>query len=382
MIGSERGWPRHGSTFIQPQEHGMKPSDNRPTIAHLGCGGRGREHLRALIDPRSGVRLVGVCDQHDWALDQARGFLPAEVPVFRDAEAMLRAAKPGIVSFVTPPQARLPLLDLAIRHGARAVVYEKPMSTTLAEARELVARADAAGVLSVVSHQHKYAAHWLAVKGLIDSGELGRVREIQVAAKGWMLHYASHLIDYATWLNGGHAPVRMAGFAGGRGKLDDNHPSPDYVLGRCEFANGVRGIIECGAFAPDQEPELAANFWMNAGATVIGTEGVAQVLVGAGWQAVTARCGRHGSRDISFDGVADSIPLYAELAACLADPARKHSCRSEVALIGHEAMLAMVASAIERRTMPVPLPPQLGYEPLARLAELLPAEPLAAAAAG
>jgi predicted dehydrogenase len=357
----------------------MASPQDLPTIAHLGCGGRGSRHLRAIVDPRSQVRLVGVCDQYEPSLRQAQGFLPPRLRLFRDANEMLGALRPTIFSFCTQPQARLPLLDLAIRHGVRAVVYEKPMATTSSEARELVRRARAAGIIAIVSHQHKYAGHWRAVKELIGSGELGRIREIHVAAKGWMLHYATHLIDYAMWLNGGHAPVRMIGFASGRGKLLDDHPSPDYVLGRCEFANGVHGTIECGTLAPDQEPELAPSFWMNAGATVVGTEGVAQILVGSGWQAVTARRGKLGSRAISFDDVVDSIPMYAELADCLADPTREHACRDAVALTGHEAMLAMIASAIERRPLPLPLP-QLAYEPLTRLGEVLPAE--AAVAAG
>lgn len=344
-----------------------------PTIAQIGTGGRGRQHLQAIVDPRSGVRLVGICDQHAPTLAEAAAVVPPEVPRFQDADAMLRTLRPTVVTFVTQPGARLPLLELAIRHGARAVVFEKPMATTLAEARTVAARARAAGVVAVVSHQHKYAGHWRAVRQLIAAGELGEIRSIDVASKGWLLQYASHLIDYATFLNGGHAPVEVSGFVAGRGQLTDSHPSPEETFGRLRYANGVQGSIACGPSAPDQHPDLATDFWMNAGATVVGSEGVAQVVVGWGWRAVTARGGAQGSRTARFDGVADTIPLYAEVAECLADPTRRHACGSETALIGHEAMLGLVASAIERRALPVPLPADLGYEPLARLAQVLPA---------
>ena len=43
--------------------------------------------------------------------------------------------------------------------------------------------------------------------------------------------------------------------AAGKRKLADIHPSPDYIGGFVQFANGVRGIYECGAGAPD-EPEV------------------------------------------------------------------------------------------------------------------------------
>ena len=46
--------------------------------------------------------------------------------------------------------------------------------------------------------------------------------------------------------------------AAGRGKLADNHPSPDYITGIIQFAGGLRGQIECGAGAPDV-PEV--DYW-------------------------------------------------------------------------------------------------------------------------
>jgi len=139
----------------------------------------------------------------------------------------------------------------------------------------------------------------------------------------------------------------------------------------------VRGLIECGTLAPDQDPSLVPDFWMNAGATIIGTEGIAQVLVGRGWRAVTAQHGAIQSDAISFDGVGDTVPYYREIAEWLDDPARPHGCRGEIALIGHETMMGMCASAIERKHLAIPLP-DLGYEPLLRLTEVLTKPALAA----
>ena len=41
------------------------------------------------------------------------------------------------------------------------------------------------------------------------------------------------------------------GQAAGRGKLADLHTSPDYIAGVVHYQNGVRGIYDCGAGAPD-----------------------------------------------------------------------------------------------------------------------------------
>ena len=73
--------------------------------------------------------------------------------------------------------------------------------------------------------------------------------------------------------------------AAGRAKFGDNHPSPDYIGGFVQFANGVRGIYECGAGAPDQ-PEVG-KWWGKNRIGAQGTEGFAEVLTNGGWRAVT-----------------------------------------------------------------------------------------------
>ncbi len=51
----------------------------------------------------------------------------------------------------------------------------------------------------------------------------------------------SHLIDYMRWYNGEAEAEWVMAQAAGRGKLADVHPSPDYIGGFIQFANGVHG---------------------------------------------------------------------------------------------------------------------------------------------
>ena len=98
--------------------------------------------------------------------------------------------------------------------------------------------------------------HYRKVKEIVASGALGRVHTVYGTATGWMTHMLSHLIDYTCWFNEYHPATWAMAQAAGRSKFADNHPSPDYIGGFVQFANGVRGIYECGAGAPDQ-PEVA-----------------------------------------------------------------------------------------------------------------------------
>ena len=155
----------------------------------------------------------------------------------------------------------------------------------MTEAIEIRKAVNAAGVKTVVSHQHRYGEHYQKVKEIVASGALGRIHTIHAHSSGWFLHLFTHLVDYMLWYNDYVPAEWVMGQAAGRGKFSDNHPSPDYIAGFIQFANGVRGIIESGAGAPDV-PEVDY-WWRKNKIGIYGTEGFAEVLTGGGWRAVT-----------------------------------------------------------------------------------------------
>ncbi len=193
--------------------------------------------------------------------------------------------------------------------------------------------------------------HYRKVKEIIASGALGRVHTVYGTATGWMTHMLSHLIDYTCWFND-YVPANwaMAQAAGGL-KFGDNHPSPDYIGGFVQFANGVRGIYECGAGAPDQ-PEVG-KWWGKNRIGAQGTEGFAEVLTNGGWRAVTKSGGyQSGEGVMNYD--LDMPPYIQEMADWL-DGKSPHQCNFEHAYIGAEIMLAMQRSAAEGGQVALPL---------------------------
>ena len=140
--------------------------------------------------------------------------------------------------------------------------------------------------------------------------------------------------------------------AAGRCKLADNHPSPDYIGGFVQFANGVRGIYECGAGAPDQ-PEVA-KWWGKNRIGAQGTEGFAEVLTNGGWRAVTKSSGyQSGDGAMNYD--LDMPPYIQEMADWLDDDKKVHQCNLEHALLGAEVMLALQQSAASGGQITLPL---------------------------
>jgi predicted dehydrogenase len=316
----------------------------------VGTGKRGMHHAAAFqANPR--FKVVGLCDIDASKLDAAAAKIGGGVKTATDAGALARELKPDVFCFCTMPHLRTPLLKAAIEGGAKLVAFEKPVALTsneLLSIRDLIGNS---GIKAVVSHQHRYGMHYRKVKEIIASGALGRVHTVYGTATGWMTHMLSHLIDYTRWYNDEADATWVMGQVAGGGKLTDNHPSPDYIAGFVQYANGVRGIYECGAGAPDQ-PEVA-KWWGKCRMGAQGTEGFAEVLTNGGWRAVTKRDGcQSGEGVMNYD--LDMPPYINDMADWL-DGIKPHPCRFESAFKGAEIMLAMQQSAISGGQIPLPL---------------------------
>jgi predicted dehydrogenase len=323
---------------------------NQYTVMVVGAGKRGMHHASAFqANPR--FRVTGLCDIDAAKLDAAAAKIGGGVKQGTDVAALAKEIRPDVFCFCTMPNLRIPMIKAAIEGGARLVAFEKPVALTSKELfviRDLLAKA---GVKAVVSHQHRYGVHYRKVKEIIASGALGRVHTVYGSATGWMTHMLSHLIDYTRWYNDEADATWAMAQAAGRGKLADNHPSPDHIAGFVQYANGVRGIYECGAGAPDQ-PEVA-KWWGKCRMGAQGTEGFAEVLTNGGWRAVTKRDGFQ-----SGDGVMNydlDMPPYIQDIADWLDERKPHPCRFESAFKGAEIMLAMQQSAISGGQVAIPL---------------------------
>lgn len=334
----------------------------------VGLGKRGLHHAAAFHgNPR--FELAGLCD-----IDPARLQGAAErfgsPPSGTCVEELAAKVRPDVFCFCTMPHLRLDFIRAGVNCGAKLIAFEKPVALGSAEAMEMKRILDEAGVKAVVSHQHRYGAHYRQVKDIIASGALGRVHTVYGTSTGWMTHMLSHLIDYARWYNGEADATWAMAQAGGRGKLTDNHPSPDFIAGVVQFANGVRGNFEAGAGAPDQ-PEVA-KWWGKCRIGAQGTDGFAEVLTNGGWRAVTKSGGAQaGPGAMNYD--ADMPPYIQDIAEWLDDGRKIHPCCFDSAYKGFEIMAALMRSAALGGQVALPL--DKGMDEVQLLRDHVPAGP-------
>lgn len=148
----------------------MSPSADEPIrVALIGFGNSGRHyhlpHLRD--DPRYRLRLIAT----------RRGVPEAESDVdvewVSGWERALRAPDIDLFVVATPHDLHHPIAAAALDRGC-SVLVEKPLTVSVAEADDLIARAAIAPGQLFVHHQRRWEADFLALEGVVRSGELGR----------------------------------------------------------------------------------------------------------------------------------------------------------------------------------------------------------------
>ncbi len=317
-------------------------------VVVVGMGKRGMHHAHA-FQANQRFEVAGICDIDSKRLDAAAATFGCVKGT--DAFQVAAAVKPDVYCFCTLPRLRAEMVRIGIESGARMIAFEKPVALNSREGIRIRKLLEASGVKAVVSHQHRYGEHYRKVKEIIASGALGRIHSVYGTSSGWMMHMLSHLIDYMRWYNGNARAEWVMGQAAGSGKFSDLHPSPDYIGGFIQFANGVRGIVECGAGAPDV-PEVDY-WWRKCRIGTQGTDGYAEVLTGGGWRAVTKAGASSGEGCMNYEH--DMPPYIQDIADWLDDERKVHPCNFESAYAGFEIMMAFCRSAVQGGQVSLPL---------------------------
>lgn len=151
-------------------------SDNAPTFAIAGLGGRGNAFSQLLHDLPELGRVVAVADidpQRVRTIGERHG-IPDERR-FDSWEALLRRPRLAEVLIDTlmdqlhAPSA-VPALDLGYH-----LLLEKPMATTLADCKAIDAARQRNRAIVSVCHSMRYGQVFQEVKRLVDAGAIGRL---------------------------------------------------------------------------------------------------------------------------------------------------------------------------------------------------------------
>ncbi len=198
----------------------------------------GRGHARAVrINPRAD--LVAICDPDEILAREVAGEY-GDPTVYADYDAMLAAESLDGVCIATPNRLHAPMARAAIARGLH-VLCEKPLTLDTGEARDLLARARAAGVTHAMNFSNRPNPAVRYVREQLDAGALGRVYEV-------------HLTYLQDWLADADAPYtwRNSAAESGSGALGDI-ASHVLDLGRL-FVGEVGAVSACLGIAVPERP--------------------------------------------------------------------------------------------------------------------------------
>ncbi len=140
-------------------------------IGVIGLGRLGRVYAADLAQRVPEANLVAVADlQANLAESFAKEYgVPKWYPNHHD---LISDREVTAVAVITPTSTHGEVVIDAVRNG-KAVFCEKPISTSLAEAREMIKAADSAGAFFQMGFQRRFDAAYAGAKKKIEEGAIG-----------------------------------------------------------------------------------------------------------------------------------------------------------------------------------------------------------------
>ena len=146
----------------------MKPV----TTALIGLGYWGPNLLRN-FSAQEGCRLAMACDLSEANIEKARRHYPA-VTYVKNVEEVWKNPEIELVLIATPTSTHYPLAKAALEAG-KHVFVEKPMTSTVEQAEELVALAKEKGKHLFVDHTFVFAPAVRKMQEFAKAGKLGEL---------------------------------------------------------------------------------------------------------------------------------------------------------------------------------------------------------------
>lgn len=238
--------------------------------AVIGCGDISVLHLDAIAQLPD-VELVAVCDVDPERRDRTAA--EAGVPGTASLTETIERFSPDVVHLCTPHDQHADLAVEALAAGVE-VLTEKPLASTLADARRMVEAAEAPGAPRIgVCFQNRYNATVQEAQRVLEAGELGaptgavatvawhRTPDYYLARPwrgtwagsggGLLINQAIHTIDLLQWLLDGVTAVTGTASTDSLGEVIEVEDTATVTL---THPTGIRSVLLATNGAPTNLP--------------------------------------------------------------------------------------------------------------------------------
>lgn len=233
----------------------------------IGAGTFGSRHIQA-FDRHPDVELAGVLDlNRELAETSVADFASGPVPVYTDIDEFLAIDGLAAVSVATPDHLHT-APALAVANAGKHLLVEKPLATSIEDARAIVEASRSGGGLLMVDFHNRVNPPFVDAYQAVRDGRVGEVKYVYArlsntitiasmikwaSASSSLWFLASHMVDIAQWIVGERI-VKVTARALS-GTLEARGIStPDLFVIMAEFESGALGVFEHAWILPASNP--------------------------------------------------------------------------------------------------------------------------------
>ena len=208
----------------------------------VGCGRIGSifdsDEKRKIISSHCGAynynkrtKLITVCD-----VDKKKAIQSKEQwlvnSFYIDYKKMLDKEVIDILSVCTQPEYHEEIINYAVNKNIKAIFCEKPISTNLESAKNIISKCKDNNILLAVNHFRRWDKFFISLKNNLKKNTYGKIEHVNFYYTRGIANTGSHLFDLLRYLFGDVYSIQSISF------LDEieNDPTISCIL---EFENGL-----------------------------------------------------------------------------------------------------------------------------------------------
>eukprot|EP01118_Nematostelium_gracile_P011168 TRINITY_DN3929_c0_g2_i1.p4 TRINITY_DN3929_c0_g2~~TRINITY_DN3929_c0_g2_i1.p4 ORF type:complete len:337 (-),score=59.83 TRINITY_DN3929_c0_g2_i1:778-1788(-) len=235
--------------------------DQKPRLGFIGVGWIGRNRLQAVAEQQIGdIRVISDpnADYAEESLQYAKG-----AKVVDSLSELIEDDVDGVI--IATPSALHASQSIDALAAGKAVFCQKPLGRDAAEVKAVIEKAHEKDVLLSVDFSYRFTNGIVALKSVLDSGELGDIYGVnlvfhnaygpdkswyfdpKLAGGGCVMDLGVHLVDLLVWLfnNPDVSDVNSQLFAKGKKIEDIVEQVEDYAVAQLLLNNSIAVQMAC-----------------------------------------------------------------------------------------------------------------------------------------
>lgn len=235
--------------------------DQKPRLGFIGVGWIGRNRLQAVAEQQIGdIRIISDpnASYAEEALQYAKG-----AKVVDSLSELIENHVDGVI--IATPSALHASQSIDALAAGKAVFCQKPLGRDATEVKAVVEKAQEKDVLLSVDFSYRFTNGIVALKSVLDSGELGDIYGVnlvfhnaygpdkpwyfdpKLAGGGCVMDLGVHLVDLLVWLfnNPEVSDVNSQLFAKGKKIEDIVEQVEDYAVAQLLLNNSIAVQMAC-----------------------------------------------------------------------------------------------------------------------------------------